>query len=53
MVGGGNKALESSSEFSMQQEDFPALPGSMRKLFWCSLEEKFLNDGCVEIVTFW
>lgn len=28
MVGGKNAALESGSEFSMQQEDFPALPGS-------------------------
>ena len=28
MVGGGNKSLESGGEFSMQQEDFPALPGS-------------------------
>ncbi|XP_067945931.1 CCR4-NOT transcription complex subunit 2-like [Watersipora subatra] len=28
MVGGNTKALDGNAEFSMQQEDFPALPGS-------------------------
>ena len=31
MVGGNNKTLETGGEFSMQQEDFPALPGSTCK----------------------
>lgn len=32
MVGGATKTIEGGGEFSMQQEDFPALPGAARKL---------------------
>lgn len=32
MVGGNTKTIDGAGEFSMQQEDFPALPGSARKI---------------------